>query len=536
MIRLRLESLHRRFLLAHCRPNLATLAFVAVGAAALPATAHANHSMSIATASVCRTFASITATSTATSSLGIPMTARVFPDGCFGTGIPGSAATFTAVGESQSFVVSFPPDTFPLGATVGVSISESELPGGDEGTCINAVVGECQDRFKCYQARTAGGGPRFARTTLALTDPFESKVTDLVKPALFCNPAEVNGVEVTDPSTYLECYRSKDARTTPRQEKFAFSQPLSVVNQFGLGFLELKKSEMTCLPSGRDAVPSSFSGESFKCYKAKVARKTPRFQRRGITLTDRELTTASELRKPVALCAPTAVESNPTFNLETHLACYMIRDAAKFPGKSLSSQNALGNENLLLRRPRLVCVPTQVWTDPVCGDGAVNRADEDCESGDDSRCPGSCDPTTCRCAAICGDDVADAPYEQCDGTDDSACPGSCVGCVCEVEGGIRLAGGAQPGQGRVEVFHSGQWGTVCSDFFDEDAAAVTCRQLGYSDGTAQCCAAYGQGSGPIWMDDVQCLGDESRLVECPFGGFGLHNCIHAEDVGVTCTP
>ena len=102
------------------------------------------------------------------------------------------------------------------------------------------------------------------------------------------------------------------------------------------------------------------------------------------------------------------------------------------------------------------------------------------------------------------------------------------------EGDVRLVGGTTAQEGRVEIHHDGEWGTVCDDRFVSDDAEVVCRQLGFTGGQAHARAAFGAGTGTIWMDDVQCTGSESRLADCPFGGWGLHNCRHSEDVGVSC--
>jgi len=46
--------------------------------------------------------------------------------------------------------------------------------------------------------------------------------------------------------------------------------------------------------------------------------------------------------------------------------------------------------------------------------------------------------------------------------------------------------------------------------------------------------AYRPGTGPIWLDNVQCVGNEKSIANCSHGDWGINNCNHEEDVSVSC--
>uniref|UniRef100_A0A493T1F1 SRCR domain-containing protein n=1 Tax=Anas platyrhynchos platyrhynchos TaxID=8840 RepID=A0A493T1F1_ANAPP len=82
-------------------------------------------------------------------------------------------------------------------------------------------------------------------------------------------------------------------------------------------------------------------------------------------------------------------------------------------------------------------------------------------------------------------------------------------------GFVRLVGGDSPCSGSLEVYDRDQWKAVCHSHFGAKAAEVVCREL--QCGTALSvhgAAQLGEGAGPVWDRELQCVGNESTILFC----------------------
>ncbi|KAL9964916.1 hypothetical protein ACROYT_G028629 [Oculina patagonica] len=100
---------------------------------------------------------------------------------------------------------------------------------------------------------------------------------------------------------------------------------------------------------------------------------------------------------------------------------------------------------------------------------------------------------------------------------------------------VRLVKGATAREGLVQVYHNNTWGWVCDDQWDKRDADVICRELGYTGGSAvQSGAVNGHGNETVWLNNVQCSGNESSIFSCSHDGWKFHSCINSRRAGVKC--
>jgi acyl-homoserine lactone acylase PvdQ len=208
------------------------------------------------------------------------------------------------------------------------------------------------DHFRCYQARTKAGTPRFTRRTATLADGFETKLTTVVGPTAFCNPVDADGRGILDATTHLECYRLKNA---PGQTHLV-PTAVSASNELGTESLTATRARTVCIPAAADAVPSDLSLDPFKCYQA--THPVPKFGPRTMTLADAFGTTSVTVRKPQTICDAASQDGAPIQDPNAALVCYRTKDAGRFTARDVAVANGFGTETLTAVKPSGLCVPS----------------------------------------------------------------------------------------------------------------------------------------------------------------------------------
>ncbi|ROL44131.1 T-cell differentiation antigen CD6 [Anabarilius grahami] len=104
--------------------------------------------------------------------------------------------------------------------------------------------------------------------------------------------------------------------------------------------------------------------------------------------------------------------------------------------------------------------------------------------------------------------------------------------ICEHQM-VRLVEGHDRCAGRVELLHSGQWGTVCDDDFNIISGQVVCAQLRC--GSAKRVDFFGAGRRDIHISKMKCNGTERNLWECSPINNTAGYCGHKEDAGIVCS-
>lgn len=105
---------------------------------------------------------------------------------------------------------------------------------------------------------------------------------------------------------------------------------------------------------------------------------------------------------------------------------------------------------------------------------------------------------------------------------------------------LRLAGGSNRCEGRVELQYLGRWAGVCGYTWGQREAQVVCRYLGCGTAlpappTAAPGNAPGDTPGQVWLENVSCDGTESDLGQCRVGLWREHTCAQGDVASVACS-
>ena len=223
------------------------------------------------------------------------------------------------------------------------------------------------DAFLCYKAKPTKGSAAFAPSTVQLEDELGSRSARVVKPRALCNPADRAGGGIADPDSHLASF---GIQPDPKPAKLT---GIGVENVLGELTVDITKLDRLLVPAamsegGPVAPLASTEVGHFACYKAKVAKGTPRLPKgTQVSLADAfGAARTLDVKKPTRVCLGTDRDGGGIPRPGDALACYQAKPAKGQPKHAKRAgvhvNHAFGPAQLDTVKEEELCLPSNVST------------------------------------------------------------------------------------------------------------------------------------------------------------------------------
>ena len=222
------------------------------------------------------------------------------------------------------------------------------------------------DPFLCYKAKATKGGPGFTPRTATVEDGLTLTTTEVavLRYQALCNPADFDAQGIDDPATHLASFAIKPAVRPSNVTSLPVSTPLGTLA------LATVKPDRLLLPAAKSlkgpvdplAAPSV---DPFECFKAKVAKGTPKLPKgTQVDVADQFAAVRTfDVKKPTHLCYASSVDGGKVANLDVALVCFKVKPAKGQPKHekrlAVHVNHAFGPGELDTVKEDELCLPSE---------------------------------------------------------------------------------------------------------------------------------------------------------------------------------